>query len=222
MSADSRAEIRRRYLDVDTATVADVLDELEVVDQGLASEFHALSGSRIAGWAYTISGTSRPAPTGGDPAKMEACGGIGADQIAVWSGDGRGFAYFGELIATGMVERGCVGALVQGGVRDLRWLERAGFACFGLFRAPVQSIGRWAVDAWQQPVELPGATTELVVVRPDDFVLGDEDGVIIVPAELVERVLARAEELTATEVKIRSDLSAGSTLAEVLDRYGHV
>ncbi len=104
---------------VDTATVADVLDKLGLPDQGLSSTFRALSGERLSGWAYTICGHREAGASGGDPRKMQACGAISDGEIAVWSGDGGGFAYFGELIARGMAERGCVGALVQGSARDL-------------------------------------------------------------------------------------------------------
>lgn len=47
-------------------------------------------------------------------------------------------------------------------------------------------------------------------------------GGIVVPGALAEAVLTRAEELTATEVRVRADLRAGAGLAEVLDKYGHV
>lgn len=219
---DDRAAIRDRYLEVDTATVADVLDDLELRHQGLSPQFHALAGGRLAGWAYTIQGHTEPGSAGGDPKKMEACGGIASSEVAVWAGDGAGIAYFGELIARGMTERGCVGALVQGAARDARWLGKLGFPVFGLFNTPVQSIGRWVVDAWQVPVRLPGATTETVLVNPGDLILADEDGALVVPAPVSRKVLERSEQLTATEIRIREDLHRGMSLADALDRYGHV
>ena len=54
----------------------------------------------------------------GDPEKMKACQGIAPGDVSVWSGDGEGICYFGELIAVGMQDRGSVGALVDGGIRD--------------------------------------------------------------------------------------------------------
>ncbi|TWH38144.1 hypothetical protein L612_006800000010, partial [Rhodococcus rhodochrous J38] len=56
MNAKFDSEIRQRYLAVDTANVADVLDTLGLTNQGLAAEFAAVSGTRLAGWAYTIAG----------------------------------------------------------------------------------------------------------------------------------------------------------------------
>lgn len=221
MKATAQA-VRERFLVLDSALIADVLDEFGLGHQALSPRFHALSGRQCVGWAYTIRGRSGPAPSGGDLKKMEACGGLGTGEVAVWAGDGEGIAYFGELIARGMAARGCVGALVQGAARDRRWLTEMGFPVFGLFETPVQSIGRWSVEDWQTPVELPGATCEAVVVTPGDLIFADEDGALVVPAEVVGRVLDRAEDLIVTEARVRKDLLAGSSLSEVLAVYGHV
>jgi 4-hydroxy-4-methyl-2-oxoglutarate aldolase len=78
------------------------------------------------------------------------------------------------------------------------------------------------VTDWQQPVYLAGATSSWVTVRPGDFLLGDEDGCLAVPAGHVDEVLAEAEKLTATEVKVRQALRDGMSLAECLERFGHV
>jgi regulator of RNase E activity RraA len=219
-----REAIRLRFLAVDTANVADVLDTLGYMDQGLAHDFgpYPATAGRIAGWAYTIRGQMSPYELGGDSKKMEACQGLSAGEISVWSGDGEGICYFGELIAIGMKERGCVGALVDGGIRDVRWIGEHGFPVYARYRTPVQSIGRWKVTDCQVPVYLKGATTSRVQVRPGDFILGDEDGAIVIPVEVLQQTLEEAERLTQTEHKIRGELSKGLTLAQALEQYGHV
>lgn len=130
MNQDSKDSIRARYREVDTSNVADVLDTLGYFDQGLHSDFapYPADGGKLAGFAYTIRGQMTPYPQGGDAEKMQACQGIGAGEISVWSGDGEGICYFGELIALGMQERGSVGALVDGGIRDVRWIRECGYA----------------------------------------------------------------------------------------------
>jgi 4-hydroxy-4-methyl-2-oxoglutarate aldolase len=220
--AERRTRLRERFLAVDTSNIADVLDERGLPHQALHPDIRPLSGERLAGWAYTISGETAAYPGTGDPAKMRACGEIGPDEVSVWSGGGEGICYFGELIALGMAERGSTGALLDAGVRDVRWLREHGFPVFARYRTPIQSIGRWRVTGWQQPVLLPGATSATVEVRPGDFVLADDDGVLIVPAEHVEPVLTLGEELTATEAQIRTALGEGRTLAECLQMFGHV
>jgi 4-hydroxy-4-methyl-2-oxoglutarate aldolase len=222
--ASEREAIRRRFLAVDASNVADALDTLGLPDQGLAAEFapYPATAGKLAGWAYTIRGQMTPYPLGGDPDKMAACQGLSPGEVSVWSGDGEGVCYFGELIAIGMKERGSVGALLDGGIRDVKWIAEQGFPVYARYRTPVQSIGRWKVNAWQVPVFLRGATTKRVRVAPGDFILADEDGAIVIPAAAVVPALEEAERLTGIEVRLRAELSAGLSLAEALKKYGHV
>src|SRR5512143_665409 len=120
-STSDAESIRQRYLRIDTATVADVLDTMGLFDQGLAPGFapYPADAGKMAGWAYTICGEMRPYAGGGDPDKMKAVDGIRAGELSVWSGAGEGVCFFGELIALGMKVRGCAGALVDGGIRDI-------------------------------------------------------------------------------------------------------
>lgn len=220
-----RITLRERYLHVETPNVCDVLDELGYRNQGLAHDFDAFprEAGPLAGWAYTILGESGTFDETGDPAKMRAVEGISAGDVSVWSGgELNGIGFFGELIALGMKVRGCAGALVDGGVRDIKWIGEQGFPVYARFRTPVQSIGRWKVKATQVAIQLPGATSRTVSVRPGDFILADIDGAVVIPSEVVVEVLERTEALTNQEKAIRSELSRGATLEEVLDRYGHV
>ena len=220
----SHDSIRKRYLRVDTATVADVLDVLGLRDQGLAPELapYPAAAGRMGGWAYTIRGRMQRYAGSGDPRKMQAVDGVGPGEVTVWSGEGRGVCFFGELIALGMKRRGCAGALVDGGIRDIGWIAKQRFPVYARYRTPVQSIGRWKVTAWQVPVDMPGATRKRVRVSPGDFVLADVDGVIVIPARVCAKVLAEAERVTKTEIRIRRELDRGASLEDVLDKYGHV
>ena len=224
-AGDRAEEIRRRYLAVDSSNVADVLDELGLPDQGLAPEFapYPPTAGRLAGWAFTIRGEMTPYPMGaGDEAKMKACAQLTPGTVSVWSGRGEGVCFFGELISIGMQERGCVGALVDGGIRDVDWIGKLGFPVYARYRTPVQSIGRWRVVESAVPVPMPGATVAEVEVMPGDFVLADADGTIVVPAAVAEQVLERAEELGTREVQIRTELAGGLSLSEALAKFGHV
>lgn len=223
LTQEQKNDIRERYQAIDTANVADVLDTLGLFDQGLAPSFKPYTQApRLAGWAFTIRGQMVPGPQGGDARKMQACHEISEGEISVWSGDGHGICYFGELIAIGMRERGSVGSLVDGGIRDIHWLDKLAFPVFAAYRTPVQSIGRWQVTGWQEPVWMSGATKPFVSVAPGDFILGDADGVIAIPAGVVEQVLVEAERLTRQEARIRTELAGGLSLAQALEKYGHV
>jgi 4-hydroxy-4-methyl-2-oxoglutarate aldolase len=219
-----REPIRVRFLKVDTSNVADVLDDMGLHHQGLAADFKPFpeSAGKLAGWAYTIRGQMTPYVGKGDPEKMKACQGIAPGDVSVWSGDGEGICYFGELIAVGMQDRGSVGALVDGGIRDTRWIGALGFPVYARYRTPVQSIGRWKVVEWQQNVYLRGATAKWVLVSPGDFILADEDGAIVIPQAVVSETLGRAEQLTEQETKLRLELRNGLGLEQALAKFGHV
>ena len=224
LTAEKKEEIRLRYLEVDTSNVADVLDSMNLLQQGLAADFGPYPDTckRMAGWAYTIRGQMTPYPQGGDADKMAACQGLSPGEISVWSGNGEGICYLGELIALGMKERGCTGALLDGGIRDVRWIGEHGFPVFARYRTPVQSIGRWKVNACQVPVYMRGHDGGNVTVRPGDFILCDDDGAIVIPIEHVEAVLLESERLTQVEKNIRIELANGLSLGDALKKYGHV
>jgi regulator of RNase E activity RraA len=223
-TVEKKEEIRLRYLEVDTSNVADVLDSMNLLQQGLAADFGPYPDTckRMAGWAYTIRGQMTPYPQGGDADKMTACQGLSPGEISVWSGNGEGICYFGELIALGMKERGCTGALLDGGIRDVRWIGEHAFPVFARYRTPVQSIGRWKVNACQIPVYMRGHDGANVIVRPGDFILCDDDGAIVIPIEHVESVLIESERLTQVEKNIRIELANGLNLGDALKKYGHV
>jgi len=224
LTAEKKEEIRLRYLEVDTSNVADVLDGMNLLQQGLAADFGPYPDTckRMAGWAYTIRGQMTPYPQGGDSDKMAACQGLSPGEISVWSGNGEGICYFGELIALGMKEKGCTGALLDGGIRDVRWIGEHAFPVFARYRTPVQSIGRWKVNACQIPVYVRGHDGGNVIVRPGDFILCDDDGAIVIPIEHVESVLLESERLTQVEKNIRIEIANGLSLGDALKKYGHV
>ncbi|AFR51318.1 RraA family protein [Gordonia sp. KTR9] len=217
-----RALIRSRFLTVDVANVADVLDDLGHRDQALATDVTCVAGrERLAGWAFTISGAMSDTP-GRDPLKARACNQIGPDEVSVWQGNGRGVCYFGELVAIGMMQRGSPGAVLDGGVRDKKWLHEIGFTTFSRYPASVQTSGRWRVSAWQTTVTLPGASGKPVVIEPGDFILGDDDGVIVIPGGVVDVVLEAAEAMTEKEVDVRAAIRNGMTLADAMAEFGRI
>ena len=133
-----------------------------------------------------------------------------------------GICLFGDLIAATMAKRGCHGAVVDGGFRDLEAISGTGFPVFARYVSPVQSVGRWRVTRHAEPIVVRGALGGLVTVSPDDLVLGDEDGVVVVQAERVREVLERAEAIVRQEAEARKLSEEGMTAQEMLERFGHV
>jgi 4-hydroxy-4-methyl-2-oxoglutarate aldolase len=126
--------------------------------------------------------------------------------------DGQGFedaALFGELMTRDCENRGIAGIVLDGAVRDWRDVVEAGFPCFAratVPRGPHKGFGGTV-----------GATISCggVAVAPGDLVIGDSDGVTIVPLVRAEEALAAAHEAVAREKRVLKGLADGGSLAEV-------
>ena len=223
VSDEAREDVRRRFEALQTAVVCDVYDEHDREPTALANDLVRRSGEGVfAGWAYGIAGQFAPDP-GADRRKLEAVDAMEPGQVAVWSGsDAHGICLFGDLIAATMQARGAVGAIVDGGFRDVAAIRATGFSVVARYSSPVQAVGRWRVTRVNEPITVRGAFGERVTVSPGDMILADEDGVVVVPAEEVVWVLEEAEAILAKEAEQREKGSAGMTALEMLDEYGHV
>lgn len=221
--ADRREDLRRRFAQLPTAIVCDVYDELEREPTALSTELRDYSGTApFAGWATTLAGQFTP-ERGGDRRKLEAVDALDPGSVTVWAGsDARGICLFGDQIAATMQRRGCVGAVVDGGIRDVAEIRGTGFPVKARYASPVQSVHRWRVTRVDEPVTVRGVFGERVTVVPGDMILGDEDGVVVVAAGEVEDILERAEAALAREADQRDKGSEGMSAAEMLDEYGHV
>ncbi|MBV8916319.1 MAG: RraA family protein [Acetobacteraceae bacterium] len=132
-----------------------------------------------------------------------ACGTSG--RVAPW----------GELLSTAAKFRGAAGALMDGAVRDIKAIRAMGFPVFHGGIAPLDSKGRGRVAQIDVPIECAG-----VRVQPGDLILGDADGVVVVPQAAEAEVLRRAEEKLAGERTTLKELQRGDKLADVFARYG--
>jgi 4-hydroxy-4-methyl-2-oxoglutarate aldolase len=90
------------------------------------------------------------------------------------------------------------------------------------YRTPAQAIGRWRVTDTQVVIHVRGALEDWVEVRPGDIVVADDDGVIILPAELVDKIEAQVLEWAEKDSRARKDIRMGTPLLEALDKYGHL
>src|SRR5579875_607469 len=137
--------------------------------------------------------------------------------VALWAGnDAEGVCCFGDLLATSMRARGVLAAVVDGGVRDTTFLATCGLPVLARYRTPAQGVGRWRVTAAQTPVQVRGALTDWLTVNPGDCLVGDADGVIVLPQHLVPEITAKVREWSATENLARTDIAAGLPLLQAL------
>jgi 4-hydroxy-4-methyl-2-oxoglutarate aldolase len=219
-----RAALAARFGAIPTAVVCDVYDERGWSPPALHAELRPRTavGTVLVGFAATIAGRQERFE-GPDRAKLAFADALEPDSVAVWAGTDAGeYCLFGDLIAATMQQRGCRGAIVDGGLRDVAAIDATGFPVYARCVSPVQGLGRWRVTETGAPVAIRAAYGAPIMVRPGDLVLGDADGVVVVSSDVIDEVLERAEAIVAAEAEARERSSEGMTAQEMLERYGHV
>jgi 4-hydroxy-4-methyl-2-oxoglutarate aldolase len=210
--------VRERFIAIYTAALADILDARGHHDQTLPPSLRPLQpGMRLAGPAYTVQGRAASTPDYETALRkvLRMLGDVPAGHVAVYACAHDVSAHLGELSVTSLKARGVPGCVLDGGCRDVRFILDEGFPVFSRFVTPEDSTWRWELEATQVPVTIGRARIE-----PGDWVVGDDDGVVVVPAAIAEDVLVDAEAKAATESEIRSAVRDGMPPLEAYERYG--
>ena len=122
---------------------------------------------------------------------------------------------WGELLSTAAGNSGCVGAIVDGAVRDVAPMRIMRFAVFARGTSPYDSLHRHRVVAIDVPVEIGGVT-----FAPGDLVIADEDGVVVVPQDVEHDVIAAAWKKVHDENVTRDAIRGGMTATAAFKKYG--
>ena len=124
-------------------------------------------------------------------------------------------ALMGELSAETLQFRGVRGYMVDGGTRDLAFIRKIGFPVFARFQSPRDVVGAWMPEAYGEPI-----TMGQVRIATGDYVLGDIDGIVVIPQDIAAEVVARVEDVIRTENKVRTAILDGVPPQEAYLRYG--
>jgi 4-hydroxy-4-methyl-2-oxoglutarate aldolase len=205
---------------IPTAVLSDTLDALELRNQAMRPHIRPLDLSiDMAGRART--GLYMPVfhvEPDDNPYELEIqlIDDLQPDEVVVLAcGDSGRIAPWGELLTTASLARKAAGCVTDGLVRDIRQIVQLRFPVFHGGVGPLDSKGRGRVMQIEVPVMCAG-----VLVRPQDVVVGDADGVVVIPREVEERVLAMAIEKVSGENHTREALRQGESLASVFERFG--
>jgi regulator of RNase E activity RraA len=213
------ADLARRFHLLYTGALTDVLDRHGLLQQTLPHELVPLRpGMRLAGPAHPVLGSPHPGHDYDTSIRriLEMLGSVAPGQVAVYQTNDRTAAHFGELSATSLLSRGCAGVVIDGGTRDVELILREDFPVFARYVTPQDCVPRWEVLAHGDVTVVIGG----VRVAPGDWIVGDRDGLVVVPGAEVEAVLAEAEQKVATESEIRDSVRQGMLPLEAYERYG--
>lgn len=207
-------EMVQRYEKIYVAAVNDIFQSRGLHNQWLGPEVKCLTrdlrGEVIAGFAFTVQWIFDPLPDERSrpaakmvesyPANSIIVVDTGADQIS---------GFWGELATTVCVRNGVRGAVINGGAKDTGIVKQMGFPLFARFTSPVDGFYRSRLGDWQIPIWFNG-----VLIRPGDFIVGDNDGVLAIPHEIAEDILLEAERKVNSESQTRTLLKQGVSASE--------
>jgi len=201
-----------------TGAVHDVLRMMGHEHIVLPPEIKAIApGTRLAGPVWTVAGhidrtrTRHETLLGWCTLLSRAPSG----HVVVCQPNNREVALMGELSAQTLKTRGVLGYVVDGGSRDTDLVLEQGFPVFCSFLTPSDIVERWIPDRYGEPITIGSVT-----IRTGDYLLGDRDGVVIIPQAVAEEVVTRTEEVVATESDMRRALIGGMDPVEAYNQYG--
>jgi regulator of RNase E activity RraA len=206
-------DLVQRLARLDTCAVSDALDRLGL--PGSAVGLPPLgAGQRMAGPAFTV----RYVPVGAEHGTvgdyLDECV---AGQVVVLDNRGRtDCTVWGEILTALAYDKGIAGTAIDGVCRDVHEALRLGY--------PIYSRGRF-MRTGKDRVEVAevGGTVVLgdAQVRAGDWIVGDDDGVVVIPAAHLDAVAAAAARIADTEARIVAAAREGATLAEARARFGY-
>lgn len=211
-------ELLSRFEQLYTGAVNDVLREFCLLEQALPGHIIPLREYRtVAGLAFTVKSAPNVKISGEMEFRTEMLDELHEDSFVVWdtSKDEKATLWGGVMTATAK-GLGVRAACIDGGIRDTHQILEKDFPVFYKHRISNGSLGRCLITHYQIPIKI-GDTT----IKPGDVVLGDIDGVLVVPREIAHDVLLRAEEIKANEVKIFGWVAEGQSIQQIADKGGY-
>jgi len=217
---NEKADLKIVREKLNSSLLSDVLDGMGIRGQGMAQSIRPIySGAVVVGWAHTMLMVDVHAPTQDTfKLQLEGIDSLKPDDLMVVASNGStSAALWGELLSTAAKCRGATGAIIDSLARDLKQIEEMKFPVFAAGVRPISSKGRVVAVSYGEKIKCGG-----VLVEEGDLIVGDVDGVTVVPKAVVEEAVKRALDRASSERKTRKELLAGSTLSAVYKKYGTI
>lgn len=207
-----------------TAVVGDIMDKLGLLHQFLSPKIQPLRDDMfVVGRAMTVleadvvSNSSSNNPVLNRPfgLMLEALDDLKKNEVYVCTGSSPSYALWGELMATRAQILGAAGAVVDGYSRDTKGILELNFPSFSYGRYAQDQAPRGKVIDFRVPIEMNG-----VRINPGDIILGDIDGVCVVPKEAEEEVFRLAIEKARGEKMVQKKIQEGMSTVDAFAKFG--
>jgi regulator of RNase E activity RraA len=211
-------ELLCRFERMYTGAVNDVMREFCLLNQALPNRIKPLREYRtIAGIAFTVKSAPNAMISGEMEFRTQMLDIIQEDAFVIWdtTQDEHASLWGGVMTATAKGKK-VKAACIDGGIRDTHQILEADFPIFYKYRISNGSLGRCLITHYQVTLSIGGVT-----IKPGDIILGDIDGVLVVPRDIAYKVLIRAEEILANEKIIFSWVKEGQSIQEISKKGGY-
>jgi regulator of RNase E activity RraA len=218
-SEEDLFELVRRELS--TAVVGDIMDHLSLFHQFLPPEIKPLcNGMVLAGKAMPVLEEDMTLGCEGETLEpfglmLEALDNLKPNEVFLCSGASPRYALWGELMSTRAIHLRAAGAVINGYTRDTAGIIKLGFPTFAFGSYAQDQAPRGRVLDYRLSLKIGSVTIET-----GDIVLGDVDGVCIVPAAAHEEIFVKALEKVRGEKQVRDALEKGMSARDAFARFG--
>jgi 4-hydroxy-4-methyl-2-oxoglutarate aldolase len=229
MSRHSLDVVAERFRQIPSATLFDTMEQMGRPDTVLSLKIKPLrQDMRVAGTAFTVKGTRDPRHHDEEanvrPPKFDNWGMYRAMYpgcvVVIDGGPDKHSGLTGEMMSYQSKQYGARGVVVDGGIRDgAGLLLIPDWPVFVRYTSPIESARRYCYVDFEVPIYLSGTLSQYVRVDPADWIVGDLDGVMVVPKNMAEEVLHKAEEVNERESQSRQALRDGMPFDEVFRRF---
>jgi 4-hydroxy-4-methyl-2-oxoglutarate aldolase len=225
----SVVELQARWDKIRVANVYDTLDKMGYPNQCLDLGIKPLFPHRhVAGRVITVRGSAYPVPRGEEGSDWvgnyfeELRKGLYPGCVVVVETGGEQHAgKFGEMTSWALKQGGARGIVLDSYIRDWLGLEVIpDFTACARGTSPIESSQRWRLNAVNVTIGMPGTVTSRVRVSPGDWIIGEADGVIVVPQAIAMEALLKAEDMERREQGMREDVAKGMSFDAAYEKWG--
>ena len=213
------AAMLEAYRHVEAASVSDAEEQVLHQKHYMSHNMQPIFPTKFAGTALTVllkkEENTDPNALAGMLSAIDS-GGPGSVYVMKVE-DGADIAGMGGLMGTAMFARGFTGAVVDGGVRDLPQLKRIGFPVYSTGAVPSTSVGHYRFGGMNATLEVGG--TQVV---PNDIIVADQDGVVVVPRARAAEVLIKAQALDNSEHSMYPYIEKFHSIVEAVKQFGRI
>lgn len=220
VTPESNASILDGFRHVEVASVSDAMEQLTGRRMYMSHRMRPIFTSSFAGFAVTVLLKKQEGHQGSQALSgmLSAIDHGAPNSVYVMVvEDGVDIAGMGGLMGTAMAARDFSGAVIDGGVRDVPYLRKIRFPVFALGIVPSTSVDHYRFAGANIPVICDGVT-----VHPNDIVVADEDGVVVVPRARAAAVLALAQKMDFKEHSMYAYIAKYKSIEEAVQKFGRL